>query len=107
NRVPTAGAGFVSIVLSTVLSSWGTRGDRAVSIDKQIETLERLAAIDAVIKELTAGKDKWQGELDGVRQELEALDARLAADRESIADMEKTRGDCIQEIRNVAGQIDR
>lgn len=78
-----------------------------MSIDKQIETLERLAAIDAVIKELTAGKDKWQGELDGVRQELEALDARLAADRESIADMEKTRGDCIQEIRNVAGQIDR
>jgi uncharacterized protein len=76
-------------------------------IDKQIVTLERLAAIDATIKELTQGKQKWQGELDGVRQELSELEARLAADQASITEMEKTRGDCIQEMRNVSGQIDR
>lgn len=78
-----------------------------MSIDKQIETLERLAAIDATIKELSEGKQKWQGELDGVRQELEQLDERLLADRTSIEEMEKTRGDLVQEMRNVSGQIDR
>lgn len=78
-----------------------------MSIDKQIETLERLAAIDASIKELNEGRNKWQSELDGVRQELTALDERLASDRESITEMDKTRGDLVQEIRNVSGQIDR
>ncbi len=78
-----------------------------MGIDKQIEALERLAVIDAAIKVLTAGREKWQGQLDGVRQELATLDERLEADRTSITEMDKTRGDLTQEMRNVVGQIDR
>ncbi len=78
-----------------------------MTIDQQIETLERLAAVDAEIKKLSEGKSVRQQELDGVRQELAQLEARLHTDRESIAEMDRTKGDLVQEMRNVSGQIDR
>jgi predicted nucleic acid-binding Zn-ribbon protein len=78
-----------------------------VSIDQQILSLERLATTDAEIKRLTEGIEKERGELDGLRVELGEIEERLTADQQSTSEMEKTRGDLIQELRQLSGQIDR
>jgi hypothetical protein len=78
-----------------------------VSIEQQIETLERLAAADAEMKQLAEGLEKERGVLETLRSELDELAARLATDGDSIAEMEKTRNDLIQELRQVGQQIDR
>ncbi len=78
-----------------------------MSIEQQILSLERLAAADAEIKELTEGIEKERSQLDGIRKELSELEERLEADNLRIAEMEKTRGDLVQELRQISGQIDR
>ncbi|MCA9622647.1 MAG: hypothetical protein KC731_26685, partial [Myxococcales bacterium] len=55
----------------------------------------------------TDDMSKEQGALDDVRKELEELKARIGADNESVTEMDKTRNDLVQEVRQVAGQIDR
>ncbi|HHH31023.1 MAG TPA: hypothetical protein ENK57_22130 [Polyangiaceae bacterium] len=78
-----------------------------MSIEKAIETLEKLVAADDEIKALTDGIGEEQGALDGIRKELAELEERLAADRERVSEMDKTRNDLVQEMRQIAGQIDR
>ncbi len=79
----------------------------SVSIEQQIVTLEQLAEADAIAKELEAGIEQERGEIEGVRVEVAGLTERLEVDRESIKEMEKTRGGLVQEIRLISGQIDR
>jgi uncharacterized protein len=78
-----------------------------VSIDKHIVTLERLVGIDAEIKELTDKMEKERAEIDGVKVELDALDKRIQGDKGSVAEMDKTRGDLVQELRQIGTQIER
>ena len=78
-----------------------------MSIEQQILSLERLAVADVEITELTAGIEKERGEIAHLRDELSSLNERLEVDRVSISEMDKTRGDLIQELRQIAGQIDR
>jgi predicted nucleic acid-binding Zn-ribbon protein len=78
-----------------------------VSIAEHIIQLERLAAIDGQIKELTEGIDKERGELSGVRTELAELEQRVKADSTSVNEMEKTRADLVQELRQISSQIER
>jgi predicted nucleic acid-binding Zn-ribbon protein len=78
-----------------------------VSIENAIETLEKLVAADDEIKTLTDAIEQEQGALDGIRKELADLEERLAADRERVSEMDKTRNDLVQEMRQISGQIDR
>lgn len=78
-----------------------------MSIEKAIDTLEKLVAADDEIKALTEGIEHEQGALDGIRKELAQLEERLAADRERLSEMDKTRNDLVQELRQTSGQIDR
>ncbi|MBW2454460.1 MAG: hypothetical protein JRI68_08115, partial [Deltaproteobacteria bacterium] len=78
-----------------------------MSIEQQIETLEQLAAADAIAKVLEAKIEQERGEIEGVRVEVAGLCQRLEDDRESIQEMDKTRGDLVQEVRSISGQIDR
>ncbi|MEM1033328.1 MAG: hypothetical protein AAGN82_23540 [Myxococcota bacterium] len=78
-----------------------------MSIVKQIETLEELVDIDRELKELTEGVSNHRGELDQVAEEVSILDERIEADGASISEMEKTRSDLVQEVRQLGDQISR
>jgi uncharacterized protein len=78
-----------------------------VSIEQHIVILERLAAIDANIKDLTESIGKRQGELSSVNTEMASLDTRLDGDKSSIAEMERVRNDLVAELRQIAQQIER
>jgi predicted nucleic acid-binding Zn-ribbon protein len=78
-----------------------------VTIESQIEQLENLAAIDAALAVLEEEQAK---EETGIRQKRERhtdVTARLAASRESLGEMERTRGDVLGEIRQMTAQIER
>jgi predicted nucleic acid-binding Zn-ribbon protein len=78
-----------------------------VTIESQIEQLENLAAIDAA---LSALEEEQAKEETGVRQKRERhgeVTARIAASRESLGEMEKTRSDLLAEIRQMTVQIER
>lgn len=78
-----------------------------MSIAKQIETLEQLVAVDDQIKQLTDGISGHRGELDQVAEEVSILEGRISADQNSIAEMDKTRGELVQELRQLGDQIGR
>jgi uncharacterized protein len=78
-----------------------------VSIAQQIETLERLVRIDSQIRELSESVAGKKGEISGVRTEMSQLEERLGTDRGSVTEMDRTRGELVQEVRQISGQIDR
>lgn len=78
-----------------------------MSIAQQIEILERLVEIDTQIKEVSQGIEGKKGEISGVRSEMSELEERLGTDRNSVAEMDRTRGELLQEVRQVSGQIER
>lgn len=78
-----------------------------VSIRDQIAPLEELATIDADLRRLEEQIGKQRGSLEGMRSEAKELDARLRADRDMFAMMEKTRGELGVELRQMTQQIER
>jgi uncharacterized protein len=78
-----------------------------VGIDAQIKSLEALVEIDAEIKSLSEQLQKERGGIDGVRAEVNDLTERIAADSGAIAEMEKTRSDLLQELRQNDKQVER
>jgi len=78
-----------------------------VSIANQIETLDKLVEIDDQIKTLTDGVSGHRGELDQVAEEVSILEGQIAADQTSIAEMDKTRNELVQELRQLGDQIGR
>jgi predicted nucleic acid-binding Zn-ribbon protein len=78
-----------------------------VSIREQIAFLEELSAIDADLRRLDEQLEKHQKGLSGMRSEVLALDERLKADRDTLLQMEKTRGELSTEIRQMTQQIER
>jgi uncharacterized protein len=78
----------------------------ALSIPDQILALERLAQIDAQLKELEEQLALERSTLDGLRSGIARLDERLAVDRGALAAMDKTRGELIQDVRNMNQQLD-
>jgi uncharacterized protein len=78
-----------------------------VSIAQQIEILERLVSIDTQIKAVTDNLEGKRGELSGVRAEMSELEERLGTDRGSVAEMDRTRNELMQEVRQISGQIER
>lgn len=78
-----------------------------MSIVEQIAHLEELVAIDQEIRSLTEQIEKEKADVGGAKAELEELVARLETDRASVAEMERTRQDLVQELRQMDKQIER
>jgi predicted nucleic acid-binding Zn-ribbon protein len=92
--------------LGTPSSSSSSSRSHALSIPDQIRALERLAQIDAELKELQERLSQERSTLDGLKSGIAKLDEKLAADRAIAASMDKTRGELIQDVRNMNQQLD-
>jgi predicted nucleic acid-binding Zn-ribbon protein len=77
-----------------------------LSIQDQIRALERLAQIDAELKGLQEQISQERSTLDGLRSGIAKLDEKLGAGRASLAVMDKTRGELIQDVRNMNQQLE-
>jgi predicted nucleic acid-binding Zn-ribbon protein len=77
-----------------------------LSIPDQILALERLAQIDAQLKELEEQIAQERSTLDGLKSGIARLDEKLAADRTALGTMDKTRGELIQDVRNMTQQLE-
>jgi predicted nucleic acid-binding Zn-ribbon protein len=77
-----------------------------LSIPDQIRALERLAQIDAELKELQEQLAQERSTLDGLTSGIAKLDEKLAVDRSAMGAMDKTRGELIQDVRNMNQQLD-
>jgi predicted nucleic acid-binding Zn-ribbon protein len=78
-----------------------------VGIDAQIEGLEQLAALDAAIRELSEKFDSQRTELQSLKVAHADLEQRLAADRASLTEMERTRSELQVDHRNIVQQLER
>jgi uncharacterized protein len=77
-----------------------------LSIPEQIRALEKLAQIDAELKELTDELTQERSTLDGLKTGISKLDDKLTVDRAALAAMDKTRGELIQDVRNMNQQLE-
>jgi predicted nucleic acid-binding Zn-ribbon protein len=78
-----------------------------VSIQSQIDALEKLSELDAELKELSDLLSKERGELETKKTRLAGLIERLSRGKQSIEEMEKARGDLMGEARQMLIQIER
>jgi hypothetical protein len=78
-----------------------------VNLQAQIDALERLAALDAQLKDLEDQLSRERESLSGKQSHLAELDAKLTASQKSVAEMERMRNDLMQELRQMSLQIDR
>ncbi len=78
-----------------------------MGIDAQIDSLERLAALDAEVKDLSVKLEAQRGEYTGLKTAQSALELALAADRISLTEMERTRSELQIDHRNIVQQLDR
>lgn len=88
---------------SRFCSSWS----HTIEYPDQIHALEKLATIDTEFKELHDRLAEERSTLEGLRSGVAKLDERLAVDRGALATMEKTRGELIQDVRNMTQQLER
>ncbi|MET0592601.1 MAG: C4-type zinc ribbon domain-containing protein [Polyangiaceae bacterium] len=78
-----------------------------MSIKDQIVKLEALAAVDAELRRLDEQLTEERGVLSTLKTELRTLDDRLVTDRASLAEMDKTRGELMAEVRQMTNQIEK
>lgn len=78
-----------------------------MTIEAQIEALEGLAALDAELVVLSEELTREKEGLDQKRVRLNEISRRLESGRMSLAEMDKTRGDLVAEIRQMNVQIER
>jgi len=78
----------------------------ALSIPEQIRALEKLAQIDAELKDLQDKLAQERATLDGLKSGIAKLDDKLSTDRVALAAMDKTRGELIQDVRNMTQQLE-
>jgi predicted nucleic acid-binding Zn-ribbon protein len=77
-----------------------------LSIPDQIRALERLAQIDAELRELQERVSQERSTLEGLKSGIAKLDEKLAADRAALGSMDKMRGELVQDVRNMNQQLD-
>ena len=78
----------------------------ALSIPDQIRALEKLAQIDAELKEIQDQLSQERSTLDGLKSSIAKLDEKLSVDRASLSSMDKTRGELVQDVRNMSQQLE-
>lgn len=77
-----------------------------MSIPDQIRALEKLAQIDAELKDLQDQHAQERSTLDGLKSGIARLDEKLAVDGSTLAAMDKARGELIQDVRNMTQQLE-
>lgn len=78
-----------------------------MSIQSQIDALEKLSELDAELKELSEVLRKERGELETKKTRLSELVERLSRGKTSIEEMERSRGDLMGEARQLLIQVER
>jgi predicted nucleic acid-binding Zn-ribbon protein len=78
----------------------------ALSIPEQIRALEKLAQIDAELKDLNDELSQERSLLDGLKSGIAKLEEKLSLDRGALAGTDKTRGELIQDVRNMTQQLE-
>ena len=77
-----------------------------MSIPDQILALEKLAQIDGQLKELHEQIAQERSILDGLNSGISKLDEKLVVDRGALAAMDKSRGELMQDVRNMTQQLE-
>jgi predicted nucleic acid-binding Zn-ribbon protein len=77
-----------------------------LTIPDQIRALEKLAQIDAELKEIQDEVSQERSTLDGLKSGIAKLEEKLAGDGTSLASMEKARGELVQDVRNMTQQLE-
>ena len=78
-----------------------------MSIEKQVLLLKNLAAIDAVFTRLQGELAQERGKMDARREKKAELSGRVEAIEGAIREMDRTRSELNQELRQVALQVDK
>lgn len=78
-----------------------------MTIEAQIEALESLGSLDAELVVLTEDLTREKEGLEQKRIRLDEISRRLESSRASLAEMDRTRGDLVAEIRQMNVQIER
>jgi predicted nucleic acid-binding Zn-ribbon protein len=77
-----------------------------LSIPDQIRALEKLAQIDAELKEIQDQLAQERSTLDGLKSNIAKLDDKLAIDRTALAAMDKSRSELMLDVRNMSMQVE-
>ncbi len=78
-----------------------------MNLRAQIEALESLATLDASLAKLEA-ELRGEGErLSDKKSQLKKLDERFESTRASVGDMDRTRGELLQDARQMSVQMER
>src|SRR5688572_31588232 len=73
----------------------------------EIEALESLAVLDAELRDLTERHNEEQKILTDKKAHAKSLEERLSRGKQSIDEMERTRGDLVGELRQMGMQVER
>jgi predicted nucleic acid-binding Zn-ribbon protein len=78
----------------------------ALSIPDHILALEKLAQIDAELKEIQDQLTQERSTLEGLKSGILKLDDKLAGDRAALAGMDKMRAELLIDVRNMSQQVE-
>ena len=73
----------------------------------EIEALESLAVLDAELRDLTERHNQETKILTDKKAQAKSLEERLSRGKQSIDEMERTRGDLVGELRQMGIQVER
>ncbi|MBK8257355.1 MAG: hypothetical protein IPK82_32365 [Polyangiaceae bacterium] len=78
-----------------------------MSMRPEIAFLEELSSLDTDLRQIEEKLGKYRGEMETLVAEVKAIDARLKADRESLATIDRTRAELAAEVRQMTQQIEK
>lgn len=78
-----------------------------MKLQAQIEALESLAALDEIQSRLEAELSTQGDELAQKKSEIQQLEERFETTKSSVGDMDKMRGELLQDARHMSLQMDR
>jgi len=78
-----------------------------VTIEADIEALESLAVIDAELGSLLEQLGRERDGLEGKRERMETLTAKVDVGKKGASDMERTRAELAVEMRQMNSQVER
>jgi predicted nucleic acid-binding Zn-ribbon protein len=78
-----------------------------VNIQAEIAALESLAELDSVLSTIEQEIQKERDDLSQKKEQIAQLEAKIARAQASVEDMERTRGELVQDARQMSLQMDR
>ena len=78
-----------------------------MNLRAQIEALETLATLDASLSKLEAELQREGDVLSDKKSQIKKLEERFESTRVSVRDMDKTRGELMQDARHMSVQMER